>query len=147
MSSRRCLTPPHRPTLSRPSVLIVEDAPVCRFLAATALHARGHLVRLAVDKEEAITAFAEETFDLVLMDVRLPDGADGPTLTRLLRRYELSRGRRTPVVAVTSHTTPADLARYRDAGMDGVVAKPYATGLLFAVIDAALASTVGARIN
>ena len=47
-------------------------------------------MRLAVDKEEAITAFAEETFDLVLMDVPLPDRADGPTLTRLLRRYELS---------------------------------------------------------
>ena len=87
---------------------------------------------------EAVAAWAREPWDLILMDVQMPE-MDGPTATGVIRARERAEGRpRTPIVALTANAMAHQVSEYMQAGMDDFVAKPIETGRLYAVIEAAL---------
>jgi len=121
------------PAADRPAVLVAEDNEVNQLLAARMLEKRGLEPTLVANGREALKAFSEHDYDLVLMDCQMPE-LDGYDATRELRRLEQGR-RRTPVVAMTAHSMEGDRERCLEAGMDDYLAKP----LNARAFDAALA--------
>jgi CheY-like chemotaxis protein/anti-sigma regulatory factor (Ser/Thr protein kinase) len=116
-------------------VLVVEDNPINRELAAEMLQASGLAVTTANDGEQALARIATIGFDLVLMDWHMPV-MDGLTATRRLRLMEESQRRpRLPVIALTASVLPGDREACEAAGMDGFVAKPFSYDDLTAVLD------------
>jgi two-component system sensor kinase len=87
------------------------------------LERRGHAVRVAENGIEAVAAFQEETFDLILMDVEMPE-LDGIQATRAIRELERRTGQHIPIVAMTAHAIQGDRERFLAAGMDDYLAKP-----------------------
>jgi CheY-like chemotaxis protein len=83
----------------------------------------GHEVILAKNGNEAVAKSAELLFDLVFMDVQMPE-LDGLEATRLIRRREESTGHHVPIVAMTAHAMQGDDEHCREAGMDGYLSKP-----------------------
>jgi two-component system sensor histidine kinase/response regulator len=104
-------------------VLLAEDNPVNRRVASRLLEKRGHSVVAASNGREAIAALEKESFDLVLMDVQMPE-MDGFEATAAIRGKERSTGRHQPVIALTAHAMKGDQERCLAAGMDGYLAKP-----------------------
>ena len=120
-------------------VLAAEDNPVNQLVLKTLLHQVGIQPTVVENGAHAVDAWREGQFDIILMDVQMPE-MDGPTAARTIRRLEreLARGR-TPIVALTANVMPHQIVQYREAGMDGHVAKPIEIAALFAAIEAALA--------
>jgi CheY-like chemotaxis protein/HPt (histidine-containing phosphotransfer) domain-containing protein len=109
---------------SRPlSVLLVEDSTTNQVLAATLLAKKGHTVETAQTGKEALAALASRAFDVVFMDVEMPE-MDGFETTARIRAQELSTGEHVPILAMTAHATKDDRQRCLEAGMDGYVSKP-----------------------
>jgi PAS domain S-box-containing protein len=112
-------------------VLAAEDNPLNRLVLATLLGQIGVVPAFVENGREAVEALEREGFDLVLMDVQMPE-MDGPTATRLIRRREAETGRpRTPIVALTANVLSHQVAEYQACGMDAYVAKPIEVGALF----------------
>ena len=103
-----------------PSVLLVEDDPSMRMLCAFNLEAAGFRVITAATGEEGLDAAMTQDFDVLLLDVMLPD-LGGFELAQELR----AGGREVPVVFVSARTSPADLAQGRAAGAIDYVTKPF----------------------
>jgi signal transduction histidine kinase/HPt (histidine-containing phosphotransfer) domain-containing protein len=116
-------------------VLLVDDIAMNRDVIGAFLRAAGHEVLLAVSGQEAVRFVSEQSFDLILMDLRMPD-MDGLEATRHIRDLPAPRGW-TPILALTAYTFPEQVAQCREVGMDGHIAKPvdYAT-LVRAISDA-----------
>ena len=110
-------------TQRRARILVAEDVPVNRKLAMFMLTKMGHSVTLAVNGVEAVARWSEEPFDLIFMDVQMPE-MDGFEATRRIRQMEASTSRHTPIVATTAHAMTGDADRCLAAGMDGYVSKP-----------------------
>jgi signal transduction histidine kinase/CheY-like chemotaxis protein len=104
-------------------ILLAEDNPVNQRLAMRLLERRGHSVDLASSGREAIEWLERKSFDLILMDLQMPD-IDGLQATALIREKEKSHGGRTPIVALTAHTMKGDRERCLEAGMDNYINKP-----------------------
>ena len=117
-------------------ILLVEDNAVNRLLAQMLLERRGHTVVLAGNGREALDLLAQQSFDLVLMDVHMPE-MGGLEATAAIREKEKVTGRHLPVIAMTAEAMKGDEERCRRAGMDGYVAKPIKSSVLFAAIDEA----------
>jgi CheY-like chemotaxis protein len=115
-------------------VLVAEDNPVNQKLAVGILAKRGHSVRVAQNGREAVEAVAEQPFDLVLMDVHMPE-MGGFEATGLIRRRERADGRRLPIVAVTARAMTGDRERCLEAGMDDYLTKPMKVKDLLDIID------------
>ncbi len=116
-------------------VLIVEDNPINRELAAEMLQTTGCTVTSVADGEQALATIATRRFDLVLMDWHMPI-MDGLTATRRLRAIELSQNiARVPVIALTASVLPGDREACEAAGMDGFVAKPFSFDDLATILD------------
>jgi len=110
--------------LCRPlSILLAEDNTVNQKLAVGVLQREGHTVKVANSGREAVEALAEQDFDLVLMDVQMPD-VDGFEATRQIRSCEAETGRHVPIVAMTAHAMKGDRERCLEAGMDEYIPKP-----------------------
>jgi PAS domain S-box-containing protein len=105
------------------SILVAEDNLVNQRLAARMLEKRGHRVTLASNGREVLEALAREAFDIVLMDVQMPE-MDGLTATSLLRQREQDSSRHQVVIALTAHAMKTDEQRCLAAGMDGYLSKP-----------------------
>jgi PAS domain S-box-containing protein len=119
-------------------VLAAEDNEVNQLVLKTLLHQVGIDPVVVSDGAQAIAAWEAETWDVILMDVQMPE-VDGPTAAREIRRREAATGRaRTPIVALTANAMSHQVAEYREAGMDGFVAKPIEVGRLFAALEAVL---------
>lgn len=121
-------------------ILLAEDNFFNQVLARKILEKRGHVVRIAADGQQALAMLAQEQFDLVLMDVQMPN-IDGLDATRVIRARE--HGARIPIVAMTAGAMPEDRARCLSAGMDGYVTKPIDTPTLFQAIEAAVCACPG----
>jgi two-component system, sensor histidine kinase and response regulator len=106
-------------------VLLAEDNLVNQRLVVRLLEKRGHRVAVAANGREALQALGKESFDLVLMDVQMPE-MDGLEATAALRKNEkeTGSGRHQPVIALTAHAMKGDYERCMAAGMDGYLAKP-----------------------
>jgi len=111
------------------NILLVEDNLINQKLATRLLEKAGHVVTLAANGKEAIDQVACRSFDLVLMDVQMPE-MDGLEATQVIRQKE-SGERRLPIVALTAHAMVGDRERCLAAGMDGYVTKPVQTAVLF----------------
>jgi signal transduction histidine kinase/CHASE1-domain containing sensor protein/ActR/RegA family two-component response regulator len=113
-------------------ILLVEDNAVNAAVARTLLEKAGYAVRIADDGEQALAAFAEETFAMILMDAQMPV-MDGVEATRRIRADEGARGlRRTPIVALSANAMDGARAIYDEAGMDDSVTKPFRADILLA---------------
>jgi signal transduction histidine kinase/DNA-binding response OmpR family regulator/HPt (histidine-containing phosphotransfer) domain-containing protein len=118
----------------RLSVLVADDVEVNRMLASALLERQGHRVTLVCDGQEAITAFGDNAFDLVLMDVQMPV-VDGLQAARAIRLMEPVSGRRVPIIALTAYAAGEDRDKCLDAGMDDYLAKPFKAAELDAVLQ------------
>jgi PAS domain S-box-containing protein len=121
-------------------VLLVEDNAVNRTLAQRLLQKAGFDVSIAVDGRQAISAMQNGEFELVLMDIQMPE-VDGFEATAEIRNREKLSGRRTPIIALTAHALKEDRERCLSAGMDAYVTKPIRPAELFGVIQKVLEST------
>jgi len=115
-------------------VLLAEDNPVNQHLAVRLLRKRGHQVVLADNGLEALSALEKQNFDLVLMDVQMPE-MGGFEATAQIRQRERSTGAHIPVVAMTAHAMTGDREKCLAAGMDAYVSKPVRREELFATIE------------
>jgi CheY-like chemotaxis protein len=104
-------------------VLLAEDNTVNQRLALRLLEKQGHAAVVAGNGREAVTAWETQPFDLVLMDVQMPE-MGGFEATAAIRAREKATGRHTPIIALTAHAMKGDRERCLRAGMDGYVAKP-----------------------
>lgn len=114
-------------------VLVAEDNVVNQRVASGMLERLGCAVTAVADGREALDALVHDRFDLVLMDCQMP-GLDGYEATRQLRRREVA-GAHQPVVAMTAHVLPEDVARCRAAGMDDHLPKPVTLERLRRVLE------------
>ncbi|HUF17846.1 MAG TPA: response regulator, partial [Thermoanaerobaculia bacterium] len=115
-------------------VLVADDDPVNRALASGLLRRWGHRATLANNGNEALARFRERRFDLVIMDVRMPD-MDGLEATERIRAAEGLEGVRTPILALSAHAGAADRERCLTGGMDGYITKPLNARELFSLIE------------
>ena len=105
-------------------VLVAEDNVVNQKVIGAMLRRQGWIVTLAVNGVEACHHFRENSFDLVLMDVQMPE-LDGLEATRQIRADEASRSLvRTPILALTAHAAQAQHEECLAVGMDAVITKP-----------------------
>lgn len=115
-------------------LLVAEDNRANQLVIDTLLRQAGIAPVIVPDGRAAVSAWEDQPWDLILMDVQMPE-MDGPTATSIIRRRELDRGQaRTPILALTANAMDHQLAEYRQAGMDGLVAKPIEVDKLFAAI-------------
>jgi CheY-like chemotaxis protein len=128
--------PPPRPVLVQgPArvILVAEDDPTNRLLLTDLLRARGHDVTEVTNGREAVAAVRGGGFDIVLMDVSLPE-LDGIAATRAIRALSGALGA-VPIVAVTANVMPDQRLSYLVAGMDEILPKPIDVSALYAMVD------------
>jgi PAS domain S-box-containing protein len=123
-------------------ILLAEDNLVNQRLAMRLLEKRGHQVTLAGNGQEAVAAAEKGVFDLVLMELQMPE-MDGFEATAVLREREKETGVHLPVVALTAHALKGDRERCLDAGMDGYLTKPIRAQELDAVLGTHMHSKPG----
>lgn len=116
-------------------VLLVEDSPINQKLAVGMLHKWGHEVVVAPNGREAVELYQRQSFDLILMDVQMPE-MDGFETTEAIRAIERRTGRHVPILAMTAHALKGDRERCLAAGMDDYVGKPIRPEVLFDKMEA-----------
>lgn len=123
------------------SILLVEDMSINQQVIGGLLEHDGHLVCLAENGEAALAIATQQSFDLILMDMHLPE-MDGLTVSQRIHAHPGQLNKDTPIIAITASVMPRDIKRYLDAGLQGVVAKPvHQQKLRQALISACAAST------
>jgi signal transduction histidine kinase/ActR/RegA family two-component response regulator len=115
-------------------VLIAEDNVVNQRLTTRLLEKQGHRVTVVDNGLAALAILAQQPFDLVLMDVQMPE-MDGLETTAAIRVQEQGTGRHLPIIALTSHAMQGDQERCFAAGVDAYVSKPMKVDELYAAID------------
>lgn len=125
-------------------VLVVEDNAVNRALAQRLLQKRGFQVTLASNGMEALSATRGAEFDLILMDLQMPE-MDGFAATAEIRKRESAAGKHTPIIALTAHALKEDRERCLAAGMDAYVTKPIRPDELFRAMHELLSPSLSSR--
>jgi CheY-like chemotaxis protein len=120
-------------------ILLAEDNIVNQRIARAILERAGHAVTIANSGTAAVAAVESSVFDVVLMDVEMPE-MSGTDATTAIRRRERVHGGHIPIIALTAHAMKGDRERCLDAGADGYVPKPIVRGDLFGEIESVLAS-------
>jgi len=131
-----------RESRSSMTILLAEDNRVNQTMAIRLLENRGHTVVLAETGRAVLAAVEKQTFDLVLMDVQMPE-MDGLEATMVIRQKEKSSGKHLPIVAMTANAMKGDKEHCLRSGMDGYLAKPLSVKELFRVIEALPAFQMG----
>ena len=121
------------------SILVAEDNIVNQALVKALLRARGHGVTLANNGREVLSLLDGQPFDLILMDIQMPE-MDGLQATAEVRQRERRTGEHIPIVAMTAHAMEGDRERCLEAGMDEYISKPISVKELLALI-----AHIGAR--
>ena len=114
-------------------ILVAEDSPVNQLIAMEQLRVAGHEVSIVDNGHKAVAAVAGEHFDLVLMDIIMPD-MDGIEAAQAIRRLPAPAGT-VPIVALTANVLTEDRARILTSGMDGILAKPFSMARLLETVD------------
>lgn len=118
-------------------ILVVDDNPVNSHLAARLLEKQGHQAQIAANGRAALEVLEKQQFDLVLMDVQMPD-MDGMEATTCIRRREIDTGKHLPIIAMTAHAMQGDQEACLAAGMDAYLSKP----VKFADLTTAIATVI-----
>jgi len=118
-------------------VLLAEDNAVNRKVVTRLLEKRGHQVMVTTNGKEALAALENDMFDLVLMDVQMPE-MDGFEATRMIRLSEQGTAFHQRIIALTAHAMSGDRARCLEAGMDGYLTKPLGALALDQVLEGCL---------
>jgi len=130
--------PPAAPDQTPPAasrrILLVEDNRVNQVVASRLLEKRGHKVTIAANGRQAVAAAARVPFDLVLMDVQMPE-MDGFEATAAIRQAETVTGAHLPIFAMTACAMKGDAERCSAAGMDGYIPKPIRPQDLYAIVN------------
>jgi two-component system, sensor histidine kinase and response regulator len=116
-------------------VLLAEDNLVNQRVVQRILEKNGHSVVLAGNGKKALEALRQETFDVLLMDVQMPE-MDGLEATCAIRENEKTSGMHVPIIALTAHAMKGDQDRCIAAGMDGYLSKPIQAADLLNIIEA-----------
>jgi CheY-like chemotaxis protein len=111
-------------------ILLADDNAVNLKLALRLLEKQGYCVTVATNGREVLAAHDREEFDLVLMDVQMPE-MDGFEATTAIRAREIRTGRHLPIIAMTAHAMQGDHERCLSAGMDDYISKPIDSKELF----------------
>ena len=140
---------PHAPAAHRPTlpvarspreharalrILVAEDNATNQKLVVTLLEQQGHAVVVAATGRQAVAQAREQSFDVILMDVQMPE-MDGLEATAAIREHERGTGAHVPIVAMTAHAMTGDRERCLQAGMDGYVSKPLRPDELIDTVD------------
>ncbi|MEA2001450.1 MAG: PAS domain S-box protein [Actinomycetota bacterium] len=117
-------------------VLLAEDSPINQKLAVRLLARRGHEVTVVDDGRKAVSAFKDGSFDVVLMDIQMPE-LDGFGATAEIRSLEAASGAaaRVPIIALTAHAMAGDEVRCLEGGMDAYISKPFRPEELFVTVE------------
>jgi CheY-like chemotaxis protein/HPt (histidine-containing phosphotransfer) domain-containing protein len=116
-------------------ILLVDDGLVNQQVASRLLEVRGHQVVVASNGREALRTLQNSSFDLVLMDVQMPE-MDGYETTAMIRHNERETGGHLPIIAMTAHAMKGDRERCLEAGMDGYLTKPIHAKALYETVEA-----------
>jgi CheY-like chemotaxis protein/HPt (histidine-containing phosphotransfer) domain-containing protein len=116
-------------------VLVAEDNPTNQKLLAALLEHRGYHLTMVGDGSLAVAKAREEAFDLILMDVQMPEMSGLEAASAIRREEAAIKGPRTPMIALTAHAMAGDRERCLAAGMDAYLAKPLRPDELLAMID------------
>jgi two-component system sensor histidine kinase/response regulator len=122
------------------NILLAEDNAVNQKLAMRVLEKRGHAVSLAETGKVALETFEKQDFDLILMDLQMPE-MDGLEATVAIREREQLSGKHIPIIAMTANAMLGDKERCLAAGMDGYVSKPLQVKELLAMIEECVPAT------
>jgi signal transduction histidine kinase/ActR/RegA family two-component response regulator len=120
-------------------ILLVEDEYINRTLAATVLEREGWQVTEAENGIQAMKMLQSTVFDLILMDIQMPE-LDGYETTSAIRRLEKNTKKHTPIIAVTAYAVKGDREKCLAAGMDGYISKPIRPEILRHEIETVLGS-------
>jgi two-component system, sensor histidine kinase and response regulator len=120
-------------------ILVVEDNVVNQIVVTRLLQRQGHRVTVAGDGRQALGERAKAAFDLILMDLQMPE-MDGFEAVAAIREDEMGTGQRLPIIALTAHAMVGDRERCLAAGFDGYASKPIRSEMLLAAIEGALAT-------
>jgi two-component system sensor histidine kinase/response regulator len=123
-----------RENRGRLRILLAEDNRVNQLLAVRLLERRGYEVAVAGNGQEALEALNKQAFDLVLMDVQMPE-MDGLQATAAIRKGEMKSGKHIPIVAMTAHAMAGDKEHCLEAGMDDYITKPIRLEQLLDVLE------------
>jgi two-component system sensor histidine kinase/response regulator len=127
------------PPCRRLRILLAEDNPVNQKFVTHVLDKRGHEVRVVSNGREALEALESDPFDLVLMDVQMPE-MGGFEATTEIRRREQAGGGHVPVIAMTAHAMKGDRERCLEAGMDDYISKPIQASRLYELVEQTVGS-------
>ncbi|GAP15972.1 protein containg PAS domain S-box [Longilinea arvoryzae] len=122
-------------------ILVAEDNEINQKMVCSLLVKRGHRVELAANGLEAVNASQKKHYDVILMDVQMPD-LDGFAASRQIRAAS-GPNQQTPIIAMTAHAMPGDRQRCLDAGMVDYVSKPIDTRKLFQILERWTSATMG----
>ena len=115
-------------------ILLAEDNEVNQLVTVEILGLRGHDVVVAENGARAVAVFQQDTFDLILMDVQMPE-MNGFDATAAIRESEIESGSHIPILALTANALVEDPARFIEAGMDGCITKPIRSQELLAAVE------------
>jgi two-component system, sensor histidine kinase and response regulator len=118
-------------------ILLAEDNVVNQRVAVGVLQKAGHAVTVAANGREALSALGAVTFDLILMDMQMPE-MGGAEAMSVIREHERMNGGHIPIVALTAHALKGDRERCLESGADGYVPKPLSPAMLFREIEQVL---------
>jgi signal transduction histidine kinase len=117
------------------TILLAEDNPINTKLAVGFLQHKNWRVECAVNGVEAVEKYKNGTFDLILMDIQMPE-MDGMEATKKIREFETERKlRQTPVIALSAHAMKGDIDKAISYGMDDYITKPFKPNELYLVIE------------
>ena len=143
-SALRASQRPRREGLQELRILLVEDNTINQILAQRLIHKRGHQIVVANNGREALAALESQSFDLIMMDVQMPE-MSGLEVTAEIRRREMETGEHIPIIATTASAMKEDKERCLEAGMDAYIPKPIEREILFETIDMLTGYSKGTR--
>lgn len=121
-------------SLSSLSILIVEDDSINQTITEIMLKRMGHKTQIAENGKKALELYETGSFDIILMDIQLPE-MDGIQATKLIRQKESLSGGHIPIIAFTAYALNGDKERFLEAGMDEYIIKPFKINELYSIIE------------
>jgi two-component system, sensor histidine kinase and response regulator len=119
----------------RLNILLAEDNPVNTKLAVGLIYLKSWTVDCAANGSEAVALFEVKDYDLILMDIQMPD-MDGMEATRRIRQIEKFKGLKPiPIIGLSAHDMKDDIDKALNCGMDDFISKPFKTNELYCIIE------------